>query len=138
MAVTVKGKGKERVQDLSWREAPVEKRRPVGVDADHFAQVGPGDRHDPVVGFHEAVPVRLELVGPHAGFKFWVPDDLTTALEMKLVAPEPIILEIKESTGDAAPHATGRVKLVGKGGSAAVAELKGAPFRHAYVLVRPE
>lgn len=81
---------------------------------------------------------HVTLVGPHAGFKFWVPDDLTTALEMKLVAPEPIILEIKESTGDAAPHATGRVKLVGKGGSAAVAELKGAPFRHAYVLVRPE
>ena len=81
---------------------------------------------------------HVSLSGPHSGFKFWVPEDPTTVLEMKLVAPEPIILEVQESTGDAQPHASGRLKLVGKGGSAAVADLKGAKFRHPYVLVRPE
>lgn len=80
---------------------------------------------------------QVTLTGAHAEFKFKLLDDPATALEMKLVAPEPIIIDLKE-TADSQPAVSGRIKLVGAGGSATVADLKGAQFRHAYVLVRPE
>lgn len=81
---------------------------------------------------------HVTLTGAHAAFKFTVLDAPGTSLEMKLVAPEPIIIDLKETASEAQPSASGRVKLVGQGGSANVSDLKDAKFRHAYVFVRPE
>lgn len=60
-----------------------------------------------------------------------------TKLEFRLIAPEPLIIEMKETmTGNEASETTGRIKLVAPGSSVAVADVKGAKFHDAYVLVR--
>ncbi len=100
---------------------------------------------------HAADPVKIDiyldgklqqqatLTGPNSVYKFWLDEDPGTILELQLVAPEPVIVDLKETAaGRAAPNALGRAKLVGRGGQFAVSELKGESFRHPYVLVRPE
>jgi len=63
-----------------------------------------------------------------------------TTLQLNLIAPEPVILEVKEETvGDGGVVASeGRVKLLTPGSSLAVSDIKGGNFHSAYVLVRPE
>ncbi len=81
---------------------------------------------------------QVKLAGANAHYQFWVKNDLDTALEVRLVAPEPIIVDIRETTaGRDAPNGSGRVKLVGARDSFSVAELKNSGFRHQYTLVRP-
>ena len=100
---------------------------------------------------HAADPVKIDiyldgklqqqatLKGPNSVYKFWLDEEPGTILELQLVAPEPIIVDLKETaTGRAAPNALGRAKLVGRGGQFAVSEPKGESFKHPYVLVRPE
>ena len=62
-----------------------------------------------------------------------------TTLEFRLIAPEPLILEMTEFTAnDAAPENVGRVSLIKPGSSVTVSDIKGAHFKHPYVLVRAE
>ena len=54
-----------------------------------------------------------------------------------MLAPEPLILEVKEmATDSGAVAAVGKVKLVQTGSSFAMSEIKGAKFRTTYSLVR--
>ena len=81
---------------------------------------------------------QVKLAGANAHYQFWVKNDLETALEVPLIAPEPIIVDIRETTtGREAPNGSGRVKLVGARDSFSVAAFKDAGFRHQYTLVRP-
>ena len=81
----------------------------------------------------------VSLAGPHSQFKF-SPEGLTdTTLEFRLIAPEPLILEMKEVIANGtSPEATGRISLIKPGSSASVTDIKGAQFKHAYVVVRQE
>ncbi len=83
--------------------------------------------------FHQTLSVGGN--GSYAKFTpVGMPD---TVLEIRLIAPEPLIIDFKETTNGSEPQeVTGRVKLVSPGSSVAVEELKDAKFHHAYVLVR--
>jgi hypothetical protein len=60
-----------------------------------------------------------------------------TTLELRLIAPEPVIFDLIETTaGDRTPAVVGRIKLPVPGASVAVAGLKAAGFHQPYVLVR--
>ena len=62
-----------------------------------------------------------------------------TTLELRLVAPEPVIFDLKETTTEGAGgEVVERIKLPTPGSSFAVSEIKGARFHNAYVLVRPD
>jgi hypothetical protein len=79
----------------------------------------------------------VSLVGPNAMAKFSPLSLPGATIELRLIAPEPVILEMKETTADGAGvEVVGRVKMATPGGSVAVADIKGAKFRHPYVLVR--
>jgi hypothetical protein len=81
----------------------------------------------------------ISLVGPHSKYKFSPEGVADTTLEFRLIAPEPLILEMKEITAnDGAPEHIGRVTLIKPGSSVAVSDIKGAAFKHPYVLARPE
>ncbi|MEN3374180.1 hypothetical protein [Dechloromonas sp. ZS-1] len=83
---------------------------------------------------------EVELAGLQSGTTLSPTGKPETTLEMRLVAPEPIILDIKEVVrGAASTHeATARVKLVGQGESIQITDLKGSTFQHPFVLKRPE
>lgn len=87
----------------------------------------------------------VSLTGPNSIARFAPPDVSGTTLELRLIAPEPVILELKETTVSAnattpAEEVIGRVKLATPGSSFAVSDLgnKGQKFHSPYVLVRPE
>lgn len=81
----------------------------------------------------------VALVGPNAKFKFSPTDEPNSTLEFRLIAPEPVIVEMKETTADGAhSEVVGRIKLPTPGSSFAVADIKGAKFQHPYVLVRAD
>lgn len=81
----------------------------------------------------------VSLAGPHSQFKFSPEGLADTTLEFRLIAPEPLILEMKETTANsAAPEAVGRISLIKPGSSVTAADIKGAKFKHAYVVVRQE
>ncbi|NTV71583.1 MAG: hypothetical protein HGA71_15730 [Azonexaceae bacterium] len=62
-----------------------------------------------------------------------------TTLELRLIAPEPLIVEVKETiTGGEIAEAVGRVKLLRPGSSFAVSEIKGGKFHSSYLLVRQD
>src|SRR5574343_296367 len=68
----------------------------------------------------------VSLVGPHSKFKFSPEGLADTTLEFRLIAPE------------GSPEIIGRVALTKPGSSVTVSEIKGAKFKHPYVLVRKE
>jgi hypothetical protein len=79
----------------------------------------------------------VSLAGPNAVAKFSPNGMPNTMIEFRLIAPEPIIIEMKETTNDgSAPEAIGRIKLHTPGSSIAVADIKGSKFHHPYVLTR--
>jgi len=81
----------------------------------------------------------VSLAGPHSQFKFSPTGMADTTLEFRLIAPEPLILEMKEITANTpAPEAVGRISLIKPGSSVTVSEIKGAKFKHPYVVVRQE
>lgn len=81
----------------------------------------------------------VSLVGPHSKFKFSPEGLADTTLEFRLIAPEPLILEMTETTANESPaEVIGRVSMVQPGSKVAVSELKGTHFKHPFVLVRQE
>lgn len=81
----------------------------------------------------------VSLAGPNSQFKFAPEGVADTTLEFRLIAPEPLILEMKEVTANGgSPDAVGRVSLVKPGSSVSVSDLKGSHFKHPYVVVRQE
>lgn len=81
---------------------------------------------------------HVTLQGANSSYTYWLGDAAGTMLQLRLVAPEPLIVDVEETTeGRAKPLASGRVKLVGTGSSVALADLKGSDFQHPFVLVRP-
>jgi len=81
----------------------------------------------------------VSLVGPNSIVKFSPSGIPGTTLEMRLIAPEPVIIEMTETTTDGAgSEVVGRVKMPTPGGSIAVADIKGAKFHSPYVLVRAD
>lgn len=80
----------------------------------------------------------VTLVGPNASARFNPHEMPDTTLELRLIAPEPLILEMKETAGHAGSEAVGRIKLVSAGSSVAVADIKGNRFHNPYVLVRKD
>lgn len=79
----------------------------------------------------------VSLAGPNSMYKFSPEGQAGTTLEFKLIAPEPLILEMKESVaGNAGSDVVGRVALIKAGSSVNVADIKGSQFRSPYVLVR--
>lgn len=79
----------------------------------------------------------VSLVGPNSSARFSPSGQPGTTIELRLVAPEPVILDMKETTTEGGVAETvGRVKLPTPGSSYAVAESKDAKFHSPYVLVR--
>ena len=103
------------------------------------------------VASQAADPVKIEiflggqlkqsvtLLGPNASARFNPHEMPDTTLELRLIAPEPVILEMKETAGQGSDNeAVGRVKLVSAGSSVAVADIKGNRFHNPSVLVRKD
>jgi len=81
----------------------------------------------------------LSFQGANSSFKISSPTVPNTTLELRLIAPEPLILEVKESiTGGESSEAAGKVKLLTRGDSLAISQIKEGSFHSPYVLVRPE
>jgi hypothetical protein len=81
----------------------------------------------------------VSMKGRGSTVDFSLADVPNTRLEMRLVAPEPIIVEFKErSTNGQAAETSTRVKLVAPGNSVAVSEIEGTKFQNPYVLTRPK
>lgn len=78
----------------------------------------------------------VSLVGPNSTVKFSPSDAPGTTFELRLIAPEPVIVEMKETSTDGSAAVVGRAKMPSPGNSVAVSEIKGAKFRTPYVLVR--
>lgn len=82
---------------------------------------------------------HVTLQGANSSYTYWLGDAAGTMLQLRLVAPEPLIVDVEETTeGRDKPLARGRIKLVGAGSSVALAEMKDSEFQHAFVLVRPQ
>jgi len=80
----------------------------------------------------------VSFQGANSSVKISSPAVPNTTLELRLIAPEPLIVEITETTtGAESLEAVGRVKLLTQGESFAISEIKGATFHSPYVLVRP-
>lgn len=80
----------------------------------------------------------ISFLGANSTVKFSPTGIPNTTLELRLIAPEPLIVEMKETTTDGGiAEAVGRVKLVTPGSSFDVSKIKGVRFRSSYVLVRP-
>lgn len=80
----------------------------------------------------------VSLVGPNAMARFSPSSLPGSTIELRLIAPEPVILEMKEMTADGGAEVVARVKMATPGGSFAVADIKGTQFHHPYVLVRAD
>lgn len=81
----------------------------------------------------------ISLAGPNSIAKFSPSGMLGTTLELRLIAPEPVIVEMKETTTEGGvAEVVGRIKLPTPGSSFAVTDMKGAKFHRPYVLVRPD
>lgn len=79
----------------------------------------------------------VSLVGPNSTVRFSPGGLPNTTLELRLVAPEPVIFDMKETTNDGGVvEAVGRIKMLTPGSSFAVSEIKGGKFHNPYVLVR--
>lgn len=78
----------------------------------------------------------VSLVGPNSTVKFSPRDTPSTTCELRLIAPEPVIVEMKETSTDGSKEVAGRAKLLSSGSSFAASDIKGAKFRSPYVLVR--
>ena len=79
----------------------------------------------------------VSLLGHGSTVNFSLADVPDTRLEMRLIAPEPVIVEFKEkTTGNESSETSGRVKLTTPGSSVAAADIAGAKFHNPYILVR--
>ena len=79
---------------------------------------------------------KVLLNGHNSRYRFSLAESPNTTLELRLVAPEPLIVELKETTkGSESKEVTGRAKLIGAGSSYEV-NAQESKFHHAYVLVR--
>lgn len=76
----------------------------------------------------------VSLVGPNATVKVAAAGVQNTTLEFRLIAPEPVIVEMKETTTNG--EVVGRIKMPTPGSSFTVADIKGDKFHSPYVLVR--
>jgi len=100
-----------------------------------FAFAGDGVKFDIYLG--DKLQHSVSLVGPNASVKFVPPGIPDSTLEFRLVAPEPVIVDMKETKNDGNDTAVaGRIKMPTPGSSFAVSELKGSKFHNPYVLVR--
>ncbi len=83
---------------------------------------------------------EVELNGPNANCRFSLNDAPDTELELRLIAPEPVIIDFKETqVGEKATPSLKRIRLIGKGDSYPVSQRAAeAHFHRPYVLVRPE
>ena len=81
----------------------------------------------------------ISFLGANTTVKFSPTGMPNTTLELRLIAPEPLIVEMKETTTDGGiAEAVGRIKLVAPGSSFDVSEIKGGKFHGRYVVVRPD
>lgn len=81
----------------------------------------------------------VSLVGPNATVKFSPTSAPGTTLELRLIAPAPVIVEMKETrTEGATIEVVGRIKMATPGSSFAVSDIKGSKFHDPYVLVRAD
>ena len=79
----------------------------------------------------------LSLKGNGSFAKFTPVGMPETELELRLIAPEPLIVDFKETTlGGQPQEVTQRVKLLSPGSTVSVDAIKGAKFHNTYVLVR--
>lgn len=76
----------------------------------------------------------VSLIGPNATVKVAAAGVQNTTLEFRLIAPEPVIVEMKETTSEG--EVVGRIKMPTPGSSFTVADIKGVKFHSPYVLVR--
>lgn len=82
---------------------------------------------------------KISLAGPNAHYKFSPEGHADTTVEFKLIAPEPLILEMKEViAGGTTTDVIGRVSLTQPGSKMSASDIKGAKFHNQYVLVRAE
>lgn len=80
----------------------------------------------------------ISFLGANSTVRFSPTGIPNTTLEFRLIAPEPLIVEMKEITTDGGiAEAVGRVRLINPGSSFDVSEIKGVKFHANYVLVRP-
>lgn len=85
------------------------------------------------------VKQQISLQGPNSGVNFKLDSTQDTVLEIRLVAPEPLILDLRESSGSHDDHPSkARVTLVGRGEHVLLRSISGTHFTHPYELVRVE
>lgn len=88
---------------------------------------------------HGELKHSVSLAGANSTVQFPQTDIPNTTLELRLIAPEPLIVEVKETATDGAvAQAVGRIKLLKAGNSITVSDIKEAKFQSHYVLVRPD
>ncbi len=81
----------------------------------------------------------VSLVGANSTVEFSPRGVPGTTLVLRLIAPDPVIVEMTETTtADGGAEVVGRVKLPAPGSSVAVANIKGAKYSSPYVLVRAD
>lgn len=78
----------------------------------------------------------VTLAGANSTVKISPKDSPHTTLELRLIAPEPLIIEVKETSSDDDVVNIGRAKILAPESSFAVSEIQGVRFRQPYVLVR--
>jgi len=78
----------------------------------------------------------VTLAGANSSVRISPKASPNTTLELRLIAPEPLIVEVRETSTDSESVITGRAKILASENSFALAEIKGVQFRNPYVLVR--
>ena len=81
----------------------------------------------------------ISLAGPHSKFKFSPAGLADTTLEFRLIAPEPLILEMTESTANnTAPENVGLMSLIKPRSSVTYSDSKCTHVKHHSVRVRAQ
>lgn len=81
---------------------------------------------------------HVTLAGLNSTCSFPLKDAPETSVELRLIAPEPLIIQMKEKAPGASPEAVGRIKLLTAGSTASVSPLPGSRFQRQYVFVKSE
>ena len=82
---------------------------------------------------------HVVLQGFKATSKFVLHKAPDTQLEIQLIAPAPLIVEVRESSKSSGQGPqVGRAKLLDKGAQFNLSELKNSHFQREYILVKPD
>lgn len=82
---------------------------------------------------------QVSFTAPVYARRFWLNESPDTLVELRLVAPQPLIFEVKEFDESGRDvTATARVRLPVSGDALAASELNGQPLRNDFRFVRTQ